>query len=164
MIALKEFTKSDFDTFISWCTSEEVITQFAGEIFKYPVTHKQLDDYLNDKTKKPFKVVLTLTQETIGHCELNFENKELPKLSRVLIASEKLRGKNIGIQIISQLTTLAFNNTKITRVQLNVFNWNTVALKCYEKVGFKINPKGTSEISVNNKKWIKLNMILDRPL
>ena len=164
MIVLKEFTNSDFNTFISWCTSEEMITQFAGPIFTYPVTKNQLDNYLNDKSKKPFKVVLTKTQETIGHCELNFEEKETPKLSRVLIASEKHRGKNIGTQIISQLTTLAFKNKEITSLQLNVFSWNISAIKCYEKVGFKINPKRTSEILVNNEKWIKLNMILDRPL
>lgn len=164
MITLKEFTNSDFDTFISWCTSEQKTTQFAGQIFTYPVTKNQLKNYLNDKNKIPFKVVLNKTQETIGHCELNFEENDFPKLSRILIASEKLRGKSIGTQIISQLVTLAFKNPKTTSVQLNVFNWNLSAIKCYKKVGFRINPERTSEISVNNKKWIKLNMILNRPL
>jgi len=164
MITLKEFTNSDFDTFISWCTNEEIITQFAGEIFTYPVTRNQLNNYLNDESKKPFKVVFNKTQETIGHCELNFEEKETPKLSRVLIASKKLRGQHIGAQIISQLVALAFKNTKITSVQLNVFSWNIAAIKCYKRVGFNINPERTSEVSVNNKKWIKLNMILDRPI
>ena len=104
MIVLKEFTNSDFNTFISWCTSEEMITQFAGPIFTYPVTKNQLDNYLNDKSKKPFKVVLTKTQETIGHCELNFEEKETPKLSRVLIKKlSRILINSVGVTFLAIL-------------------------------------------------------------
>lgn len=52
---------------------------------------------MNDK--RPLKVILNSTNETIGHCELNFENGN-NRLSRVLIGNKNVRGQKIGEQII----------------------------------------------------------------
>ena len=43
-------------------------------------------------------------------------------------------------------------------VELNVFDWNEGAIRCYEKVGFQFNREKQKEIFVGNKKWISINM------
>lgn len=161
MIALKQFTESDFDTLKSWIHSEEDLVQFSGPIFTYPLTNSQLTSYCNLQNKQPFKVVLSLTNETIGHCELNFEN-EIPRLSRILIGNPNLRGNKIGEKLVKKMADVLFKDVRVEKIDLNVYEWNTAAINCYKKVGFIINENLRSEKIVNGKVWVTLNMILER--
>ncbi len=161
MIELKDFSESDFKIFKSWIKNEEELVQFAGSIFTFPLTNKQLTDYIKMSDKKPMKIVLTETDETIGHCELNFENGN-NRLSRILIGSKKMRGKKIGEKVVLEMTKLLFEDTKVKKIDLNVFDWNVGAIKCYENVGFKINNKNSKIRKVNGKIWKSLNMELTK--
>ncbi len=111
--------------------------------------------------KKPFKVVLKETNETIGHCELNFENGN-NRLSRILVGKKDLRGKKIGEQIVREMVKLLFQNPEINEVDLNTFDWNKAAINCYEKVGFKINQEKSDKMTVNGNEWTRINMSLKR--
>lgn len=161
MIELQPFLEADFDTFKSWIKSEEQLIQFAGPIFSYPISNKQLVNYINSTDKKPYKVVLTATKTTIGHCELNFENGH-HRLSRILIADPTQRGKKLGEQIVRKMVSLFFEDKDIKLVDLNVFDWNKGAIACYQKVGFQINKSNSSQFSINGKSWKLLNMELKR--
>jgi len=161
MIELKEFTEDDFEVFKSWIKNEEELFQFAGRIFTYPLTSQQLNNYLKMTDKKPLKVVLSETKETIGHCELNFENGN-KRLSRILVGNKKMRGQKIGEKIVRKMVELLFDDKSINEVDLSVFDWNKGAIKCYENVGFKINPNKIDQIKVNGEAWTRLNMVLKR--
>lgn len=161
MIALEEFTFADFEVFKSWITNKEELFQFAGPVFTYPVTGEQLYSYLQIKDIQPLKVVLLETGKTIGHCELNFKY-DTPRLSRILVGDKSMRGKGIGEQIVVKMVELLFEDPTITKVDLNVFDWNKGAIKCYENVGFKINPIDTQDLKVGDEVWKRLNMVLGR--
>lgn len=161
MIRLEKFTESDFETLISWIKSKEELNQFAGPIFSFPLTKKQLINYINMMDKQPFKIVLTETNKTIGHCELNYENGNR-RLSRILIGEKSARGKGYCKIIISKMTELFFKNPAVKEIDLNVYDWNKGAIRCYENVGFKIVPKNFNQHEVNEKIWTSLNMKLDR--
>jgi RimJ/RimL family protein N-acetyltransferase len=159
MIELKDFTESDFETLKSWIKSEKELFQFSGKIFTFPLTNKQLADYIKRPDNRPLKVILTETNQTIGHCALNFENGNT-RLSRILIGDKELRGKKIGEQIVSEMTKLLFEDTNVKEVDLKVFGSNKGAIRCYEKAGFSI--KERSEVNINGEIWENLNMILNR--
>jgi RimJ/RimL family protein N-acetyltransferase len=161
LITLETFTEKDFETFKSWITDEEELALFAGPIFSFPIKDIELIAYLNRPEIKPFKVILQETGETIGHCELNFGH-ELPRLSRILVGDQSLRGKGIGEQIVIEMAKILFQDNSITKIDLNVFDFNKSAIRCYEKVGFEINPIPTLNLSVNGKTWKRLNMILSK--
>jgi|SRR5690554_370368 len=161
MITLKDFTKDDFETFKSWIHSEEELFQFAGPLIPYPVTNESLMKYIQMKDRKPLKVVLSSINETIGHCELNFMNGQ-NRLSRILIGNKDLRGQGIGEQVVRKMVETLFLNKNVHKVDLNVFSWNKAAIKCYEKVGFRIIHEKTDEMIVNDKVWTRLNMVLER--
>ena len=158
MIELEPFTENDFQILKSWIITEKELFQFAGPIFSYPLTDEQLIDYVNMPDKKPLKVVLTATRKIIGHCELNFENNN-QRLSRILIGDKAYRGKGLGAQIVLKMMAIIFENTKIKEVDLNVFDWNIGAIKCYEKVGFKIDHNKTTKLQVSDEVWTRLNMV-----
>jgi RimJ/RimL family protein N-acetyltransferase len=47
-------------------------------------------------------------------------------------------------------------------VELNVFDWNTSAIRCYEKTGFKINSEKSATFKVGDKEWLALNMQVNK--
>ncbi len=161
MIELKPFSKNDFKTFKSWIHDEEGLIQFGGEMFVFPVTDEQLENYIHKKDIEPLKVVWKETGETIGHCELNYQDGN-KRLSRILIGESKWRGKKIGEQIVLQMVELFFEDETTKKVDLNVFDWNKGAIKCYENVGFEIKHDKTTLMKVGNKTWTRLNMELER--
>lgn len=134
-IKLEKFDPSDFNRLISWVQNENELLQFAGPIFQFPLDQKQLTGYINRNDLDAFKVVDIDSQEVIGHCELNY-SQESPRICRVIIGNSSYRGKGYGQAIIEALSAYAFKNPLVNEITLNVFAWNTAAVKCYEKCGF----------------------------
>lgn len=159
MITLQSFTPSDFTQFQEWIISEELLIQFAGPIFSYPLTENQLHQYLENTKLKPFKVLFD--GKYIGHCELNFMN-DIPRLSRILIGEESFRGKGLGKKIVHNMLELIFQNQKVTKADLNVFDWNKQAIQCYQKIGFEMNFHETNEMIVDGEKWKTINMFIEK--
>lgn len=161
MIKLLPFTQVDFETFKSWISNAEELFQFAGPILTHPVTDNQLDNYIKMTDKIPLKVVLESTNETIGHCELNFENGN-KRLSRILVGKKELRGQKIGEEIVRTMINILFEDKATQEVDLNTFDWNKAAIRCYKKVGFRINHEQTDQMNVNGKVWTRINLSLKR--
>ena len=161
MIELEPFLEEDFDCFISWIESEEQMIQFAGPIFRYPLTHDQLIAYIGSDKRKAYKVRLKLTGVIIGHCELNFQNA-IPRLSRILIGPKELRNKGIGRHIVSKLLDNIFTSTEFDRADLSVFDWNLNAITSYRKVGFKINKGLETIMVVGDQAWNAYNMVINK--
>ena len=162
MISLKAFTESDFETLISWVSNEKDLFQFAGtRLFSFPLSKSQLRNYIEMTDKRPYKVVLDNTNRVIGHCEINLEN-DIPRLSRILIGSEIDRGKGYGKMIVLKMLDIIFKDKLITKVDLNVFDWNLGAISCYQKIGFKKSDIENQTIKYNQELWKSYNMIFFR--
>ncbi|MCP4180833.1 MAG: GNAT family N-acetyltransferase [bacterium] len=142
-IYLKEFTKDDYDALISWIESPKFLLQWGGEIFRYPLTIEQLEHYNNESHQnfpvyKIYSAFEIKTNNHIGHIELNnidMTNKSA-KICRVLIGDKNTIGKGYGKEIVQAIIKIGFENLKLHRIDLNVFNFNISAVKCYESVGF----------------------------
>lgn len=159
MIILERFNVDDFDRLIEWVESEDELIQFAGPLFKYPLTHDQLNGYLTQNKKVPYKIRLQETNKIIGHCELNFEN-EIPRLSRILIGEKQLRNRGIGTAVLKAMIAIVFDSDNYPAVDLSVFDWNLNAIACYKKIGFTIRPELQTSIMVSGNVWKAHNMVL----
>ena len=69
-IRLEKFDSENYQDLISWINSEEELMQFAGPLFKFPLTSKQLDESLNDKNRIAFRIINNQTNLSIGHSEI----------------------------------------------------------------------------------------------
>ena len=47
-------------------------------------------------------------------------------------------------------------------VELNVYDWNHSAIRCYDKVGFVQNPGKEHFTKFGNKNWQYFNMVIDK--
>ncbi|KAF2330643.1 GNAT family N-acetyltransferase [Flavobacterium daemonense] len=156
MIRLVKFEKEMHEQLISWVESEEDLMLFAGSKFTFPLTSEQLKTSLTNEQRFAFQVIDTDTNLPIGHCEI-YLTDETVVLGRILIGDKSHRGKGFGKAIIIALLEYIKLNIDRLKIELNVFDFNYNAIKCYEKVGFRLNPDKKSEISFKNKIWILLN-------
>lgn len=157
-IKLEKFTRDDFKNLISWIDNEKELVQFAGPIFTFPLTVEQLNDYLNDTHRYPFKIVLTDSNTTIGHCEAYQTDIDNVRLCRIIIGDKNYRGKGLGYAATAMLVNWCIDNLNIKTIDLNVYEFNSPAIKCYEKLGFqKTNEKKITELK--SETWVSIRMI-----
>ena len=158
MITLHPFTPTDFPRLISWLTNENLLAQFAGPIFQYPLTEKQLYLYLAEPQRRAFSVLHQ--QRAIGHAEIMLLEDGVAKLCRILIGNPEDRGKGWGEQIVRVLAELCRKKYNMKAIELNVYDWNTRAIRCYEKVGFVRSLGNNTTVEVGDKTWTVINMTL----
>jgi len=162
MIRLEKFNKNDYPDLIKWIDSEEILIQIAGRQMSFPVTEEQLDISQADKNRNAFSIVDIETGRSIGHCEL-YMLENSAKIDRLIIGDPSMKGKGLCGPIIKLLLVHGFNELNQEMIELNVFDWNTAAIRCYERAGFMKNPGKTMEFGVKEgKKWIAFNMYIDK--
>ncbi len=162
MVKLEPFTNNDFAQLIAWVDTEELLMQFAGPLLHFPLRAAQLEIYIKEKKRYAFKVMDLSTNSSIGHAEIYLSNKNVASLCRILIAHPALRGKGYGYQVVQQLLSISFTQLNVQKAILTVFDWNTPAIRCYEKAGFSIDEKNTQPREVNGKIWTALKMTLNK--
>ncbi|GLB61038.1 GNAT family N-acetyltransferase [Cytobacillus sp. NCCP-133] len=143
MIKLEPFTEKDFDLLLSWITTTELMVQWRIAHFKFPVDHGQLAKYISsanqsNSTEYIYKVIETETEATVGHISLGRIDwtNETGRIGKVFV-TPAARGKGYASEMIRQILAIAFNELKLNRVSLGVFDFNRGAIKVYEKAGFQ---------------------------
>lgn len=159
-VYLEKFTASDFDLLISWVNDEESLVQFAGTIFDFPLNHEQLHEYLNDSKRHAFKILYN--HHTIGHCEVYEIDHTTAKLCRIFIGESAYRNMGIGTTTTQILTKWCFENLHAITIELNVYDFNIAAIKCYEKAGFTLYENESKISVIRGKQWISKRMFIQK--
>lgn len=146
MVKLECLEKEDLEKVVKWNSdkSAEFLLQWAGPMYSYPLTIKQVEDYYFSEVMKVssnillYKIKLTDSGEVIGTIELREVDKEnkIGMICRFLIGEENFRNKGIGAQALKEILKIGFNELKFEKIALRVFDFNHGAIKCYEKAGF----------------------------
>ncbi|QQT24784.1 GNAT family N-acetyltransferase [Sphingobacterium spiritivorum] len=165
MIRLVPFRQSNFEQLIQMVPSEELLVQFAGTIFSFPLTVPQLEFYLGDPDRLAFAVYTLSENRYIGHAELYKSEQLQYKICRILIGTSEDRGKGYGSALIHTLCSYAFCDLQAEDIELNVFDWNTAAIHCYQKNGFSFRPEKDRIIASSAGQILNsLNMVLKKEL
>ena len=72
------------------------------------------------------------------------------------------RNKGLGKHIVNKMLEKLFVESNFDKADLNVFDWNKAAIKCYENIGFNVNPNITSKQQNNGEVWTALNMVITK--
>ncbi|MFB5094427.1 GNAT family N-acetyltransferase [Bacillus cereus] len=138
VIKLESFKKSDFKQLINWINSEEFLIQWSGNAFTFPLDEQQLENYIESANTLAFKVIDEETSDVIGHISLGqIDNiNKSARIGKVLVGNTKMRGRSIGKHMMKAVLHIAFDELKLHRVTLGVYDFNTSAISCYEKIGF----------------------------
>lgn len=160
MITLHPFTIEDASQLISKIKDERMLLQFAGPVYRFPLTEEQLETDLFNENRILFKIA-DQSGQTIGHAQIFLKEKTF-LLGRILIWDEDNRGKGYGKKVMQELLKYGFSHFDKETAELNVYDWNTGAIECYRKVGFAFDSDVKNEAKIDQETWVSLNMKIHR--
>lgn len=141
-IELIPFTEADIDRLLGWVTSLETHLLWTASAFEYPLTREPFRKLLQASAEREdrlfYKAVEPGTGEAVGHLELGAidpRNRSL-RIGRVLVAPGA-QGRGVGTAMMRAALDLAFGRMGMHRAELWVFDVNSRAIACYEKIGFR---------------------------
>lgn len=161
MIYLVPFTISYARSVCSRIKSEEDLVLFAGPlVFRYPLTEDQFEPYLREPGRRVFAALDNYTDAFVGMGEIMPVSENSVKLCRIWV-NDIYRGRGFGQSLTLALLQQAFADPDILRVELNVYDFNTAAIRCYEQCGFR--PDETDTINPSNwNHWRGIRMVTTR--
>ena len=166
MIKLEHFEEKDFMQLINWISNEELMMNWSGAMFSFPLTNDSLTWYLSDVNdiKKSsafvYKAIDTKTNEVVGHISLgNLSTKnKSARISRVLVGDTANKGKGYCKQMVQAVLKIGFEDLKLHRIELGVYDFNTAAISCYKKAGLSIEGTSRDCVLFNGKWWSLIEM------
>jgi len=166
MIKLAYFEKTDFKQLIDWINTEELLINWSGRMFSFPLTEDSLDWYLRDtndiQTSEAFLYkAIDETGNVVGHISLgsiSATNKS-GRVSRVFVDGAA-RGKGICKDMVKAVLRIGFEELKLHRISLGVYGTNKAATACYEKAGLKIEGINKDILLQDGIYWSNIEMAI----
>lgn len=162
MIRLEPFGSNDFEQLINWISDEDLLKNWSGALFSYPLNRDSLEWYIED-TNIPgssdafvYKAVDGDSGMVVGHISIggiSWKNRS-GRISRVFVGNES-RNKGICSEMVMAALKTGFEELQLHRISLGVYDDNPAALKCYQNSGMKI--EGISrDILFSKGKWFSM--------
>jgi len=174
-IELKSFELVDISRLLSWLDAassrdkKELLLSWAGSFFEFPLTQDQCQQYWQTSQADPpsrliFKAVDNDSGDVVGHIELDGFDSENQSafISRVLVGQDTQRGQGIGRSIVLQLVNIAFSQLALHRLAVGVMDFNTTAIRCYEKCGFQYEGRYRDIVKYEDQYYSVVTMSLLR--
>ena len=145
MIKLEYFERSDFAQLMEWIKDDELLMNWSGSLFSFPLTENSLEWYIEDVNDLAnseafvYRAVDTENGNAVGHISLGGISKKnrSGRISRVLVGNNDRR-KGYCSAMMQAILKIGFEDLKLHRINLGVYDFNTSAINCYQKAGLKI--------------------------
>ncbi len=145
MIVLEPFGPADFPQLMAWVHDERLMKEWSGSMFAFPLTEAGLAWYIQGSNDMPdpdvliYKGVDSKTGLTLGHISLGgiSQRDRAGRLTRVLVGNTTDRRRGVCQGMVRALLRIGFEELKLHRISLGVYDFNHAALTCYLKCGFR---------------------------
>lgn len=139
--------------------------QWGGPKVTHPLDAPQMQAMLDESVHHPPTRQCWMAFDDamiVGHAQLAFDWKNgNAVLGRVAIAPE-CRGRGFAVPMLTLVLAEAFRHPEIVRLELNVFSFNTPAIRTYTRLGFLVEGTRRSAIAVGNERWDTIIMAMLR--
>ncbi len=133
---LRVYTSSDFKQLQSWVTDCDILLQFSGTDFSFPLEETQLLGYQELYPDRTFYLGYLPDNTPYAFGEIIPQEGNIPRLGRILVGRSELRGQKLGRCFVRMLLEQCRLLYDCEHVELLVWNENFAAIKCYQSVGF----------------------------
>jgi RimJ/RimL family protein N-acetyltransferase len=144
-LCLRRIQRSDFAKLMSWIRTNEELVQWSGPWnFVFPLDEGPLSKFfltekLDDTIHRSQFIALDEdTGEPVG--QIGFSRIWLRTASAhvgPVIVAPALRGRGVGLTTMQEILRIGFDQLRLHRIELVVFDFNKPAIACYEKAGFR---------------------------
>lgn len=160
MLMLRKFQSADMPSFLAAIHDAKTLMQFAGPEYVFPLTAEQVAVDLQADDVRVYSMV-TNEGQVVGHAQMQIFSESV-LLRRILIWDESWRGQGWGKHMVQQLLDVAFAMPEVQQVRLNVFDWNTPAIRCYQSLGFVLSAGPAKTVQVAGETWQSVRMVCDK--
>ncbi|WP_425447222.1 GNAT family N-acetyltransferase [Dethiothermospora halolimnae] len=140
-IILREYREEDLDKLLKIMNEVEYKRNVASRI-PYPVTLKDVKEDFEKisgyKDYYDFAIESIDKGQYIGECGIKSVDWKNRKTEIYIFLGKDYLDKGYGTDAMEVLLNFIFNEMNLHKVKLTVFSFNTRAIRCYEKCGFKI--------------------------
>jgi UDP-4-amino-4,6-dideoxy-N-acetyl-beta-L-altrosamine N-acetyltransferase len=152
-IHLKPINQSDTENILIWRNNESVIKNF---IFQEKLTTQMHQNWLETmvETKKVYQFIIVEneTNKPLGSVYLRDVDMQNKKAEfGIFIGEESARGKGYGLEATKLILEFGFKELSLNKIFLRVFEKNQVAIKSYEKAGFKREGLFLQDVFINGE-------------
>ena len=128
---------NDAEKFTEWLNDMELLRNL--QLYNGIISVENEKAILINLSKEhDYSIVDLETNELIGNCGfLTIDYINQTAEAGIFIGNKNFRNKGYGTEALSLLIDYGFKALNLNSIMLNVYEYNTGAIKCYEKVGFK---------------------------
>jgi [ribosomal protein S5]-alanine N-acetyltransferase len=141
-VYLRPLEREDLNArYLSWLNDPEV-TRYM-ETGTFPTTARDLEKFYDDVTGSRIQVILAVADRKSGRHIGNVKLGPIHWIHRcatfgIMIGDKKLWGKGAGLEATKLMVEYGFDRLNLRRIDLGVFADHGAAVRCYEKIGFKV--------------------------
>lgn len=149
-VYLRPLERTDLnDTYLAWLNDPEV-TRYL-EVGVFPSTPHDLERFYESTANSRTAVVLAIVEKQTGKHIGNVKLGPIDWVHRramfgILIGDKKFWGRGVGEESTRLMVEYAFHRLNLNRVTLGVDADHLPGLRCYEKVGFKVEGRGREDL------------------
>lgn len=152
----------DYKYLEKWIDGERTHSLWCANLLPYPLTRENLRAFLEKDAADWGGSAYVATEDdgtTVGFFCYSVNMETNSGFLKCVIVDSHKRGTGCGCAMILLALEHAFSVTGAEYVQLNVFEENTAAVKCYEKAGFVVRAIDKNIFSYKDEQWSRCNMI-----
>lgn len=152
-VYLSPRNSEDYKQYTEWINNLEISTlSGSAHIIKTEMEEKE---YLESKTNDyNFGIIEAKTDKLLGSISLaNIDHINRTAEFGIFIGDKNYHGNGYGSEAITLLLDYGFNILNLNNIRLTTFSYNKRAIRCYEKVGFKMVGKIREGKIISGKKY-----------
>jgi len=159
-IELKPITLNEVNgNYLSWLLDEEVMQGLATTGYTLESLEKYVAGRINNSTIAFFAIWAKDTGVHIGNIKLEVQDVKAGVADLgLLIGNKHYWGKGVGNEACKLCIQYGFEQMKLRKIYLAVYENNPNAKKLYEKIGFKLEGTLRKHILVNGSYYDKYLM------
>tara|TARA_A100001037_G_scaffold239144_1_gene218666 strand:+ start:1782 stop:2294 length:513 start_codon:yes stop_codon:yes gene_type:complete len=135
---LKNIKKQDLKTIIRWRNDSRII-KFNTQFFLLNMEYqKKWFKEISAKKSKNKMFIFKYGNEIVGIgglIHVDYENKNAD--IAIILGESKIRGKGFGTKALEMLVEYGFKKMKLHRIGADIFEYNKISLRLFEKLKFK---------------------------
>ena len=157
VLSLVPFAPEHFATLASWFASERDVVQWGGSALRFPLDAPQMQVMLDESRSEPPGRLCWMARgpegDFSGHAQIGIDWRHGNALIGRFGIAPASRGRGLATPLMRLVLAQAFAIDAVERVELNVYAFNTPAIRIYEATGFRREGVRRSCTQVGDERW-----------
>ncbi|WP_373232189.1 GNAT family N-acetyltransferase [Cohnella sp.] len=162
-IMLREYRRDDLPWIRQWVNNPEIVG-YLSDIFLYPHTMESTEAFIDanlegSSDSRGFVIADLAAEAYIGQVNLDsIDWKNRVGRIGIVIGSLDHMGYGYGTEAMKLLVAFAFREMNLNRLELEVYDFNERAYRCYISCGFKEEGRLREKQYKNGRYWDVIQM------